>query len=89
MVITPETRRTISSFRHIATSSLRRPLSRALAWDGHTWSVWAEKAATGQTWGSRGRENATPHQSSARFGTMKGCDFERFKSALHQHSLSL
>jgi len=56
MVITPETRRTISSFRHIATSPLRRPLSRALAWDGHVVGLGGkarDRANMGGTWARR------------------------------------
>ena len=33
------------------------------------------KPVTGQTWGSCGQEKATPHQSAAPCGTMKGCRF--------------
>ena len=57
MVITPETRRTISSFRHIATSPLRRLLSRALAWDGHVVGLGGkgrDRANVGGTWARRG-----------------------------------
>lgn len=56
MVITPETRRIISSFRHIATSPLRRPLSRALAWDGHVVGLGGkarDRAKMGGTWARR------------------------------------
>ena len=60
-----------------------------------SWSVWLrgrseqERPRQGKRGAHVGLEDATPHQSAARCGTMKGCDFERFKSALHQHSLSL
>jgi len=67
MVITPETRRTISSFRHIATSPLRRPLSRALAWDGHVVGLGGkgrDRANVGGTWGWNTRHPIkVPHRA--------------------------
>ena len=56
MVITPETRRTISSFRHIATSPLRRPLSRALGGNGHVVGLAGKArdwANVGLTWAGK------------------------------------
>ena len=56
MVITPETRRTISSFRHIATSHPRRALSRALGWDCRMVGLAGkarDRANVGLTWAGR------------------------------------
>ena len=57
----------------IATSPPRRALSQALGRYGHVVGLGRESLRQGKRGAHVGLEDATPHQSAARCGTMKGC----------------